>query len=364
MRIRIEEERSRFVRARLEEVLEEGPGRRVPRCTVFGRCGGCAWQHVDYSEQLEAKRRIVADALSRIAKLDIPRDIPVHPSPVEYGYRVRTRVLAKAGRIGYRRPRSKALCPTEDCPILAPPLARAFERLAETLGPQDDGFEFEMVAGAGEDVRVVRLPESATEPPSFGPALTVKAGGESMRLSPGVFLQSNGELFDELIDAVERAADPGKRSGSLGLELYAGAGFLTRRLARVFDRLVAVESHKAAARDLSFNLAALGLQTVEVQNASAEQFLSGEPGLRPEVVILDPPRTGLGAEMVPALAAMAVKKIVYLSCDPATLARDLAGLSQLDFQLASLRIFDLFPQTPHVETLAVLNRSVGEPLSS
>ena len=106
-----------------------------------------------------------------------------------------------------------------------------------------------------------------------------------MRLSPGVFLQSNGELFDELIDAVERAADPGKRSGSLGLELYAGAGFLTRRLARVFDRLIAVESHKAAAQDLSFNLAALGLQTVEVQNASAEQFLSGEPGLRPEVVI-------------------------------------------------------------------------------
>jgi 23S rRNA (uracil1939-C5)-methyltransferase len=175
-------------------------------------------------------------------------------------------------------------------------------------------------------------------------------GGERIGFSPGVFAQSNAWLLETLVEQVTASAG----SGALALELFAGAGFLTLRLARRFGRVVAVEASAAAARDLRANLRDADLAGAEVHERRVELSAALFRHLTPDVVVLDPPRTGLPAGAVAALADVAARRIVYLSCDPATLARDLAGFRERGYRLRRVEGFDLFPQTPHVEALAVL----------
>ena len=299
----IEQEKKRFVRGRVLEVVEPGPGRCEPRCAVFGQCGGCAWQHLEYSSQLQAKRQIVEDAVGRIAKLPIPETIVVHASPVEYGYRTRTRVLGQAGRIGYRSLGSNNLCAVDGCPVLVGPLENALRDLKAPEVPSQDPCEFELVAAPSGAVRVAGLPADESQPLPSGPPIDVVAGGERLVVSPGVFLQANASLFDALIEAVAGAAQPGKSPFGLALELFAGAGFLTRRLARCFDAVVAVESFGPAVRDLEGNLAFLEIDNVEVVQAKVEEMLAAS-ALRPDVIVLDPPRSGLPGPALAPLAAM------------------------------------------------------------
>jgi 23S rRNA (uracil1939-C5)-methyltransferase len=347
VRVRLTASRARFARARVEELVEAGPSRTDPLCPVFGSCGGCSWQHVGYPVQIEAKAAILADALRRLGGLSLPGKLRVLPSPAPYGYRGRARVLVAGGRVGFRRRRSHAVCATRRCPILVPELDAALARLADHP-PRRDG-EWELALGAKGAVRAAPLGRAGR-----GDALEVEVGGERLRVSPGVFVQSNALLLRELVDAVHEAAG----SGACAFELYAGAGFLTLGLARRFARVVAVEGSRAAAADLRHNLAAAGLGRVEVVAGGVEGVLAS-PGRLPEradVAVVDPPRTGLPAGGAEALARLEPRRLVVLSCDPATLARDLAALVAGGYRLRALEGFDLFPQTPHVEALAVLER--------
>ena len=340
VRVAIVEERARFARGTLEELLEPSPLRALPQCGVYGACGGCTWQHLDYAAQLEAKRQILAGALERIAKLGVG-ELEVTPSPSPYRYRSRTRVVAKDGRVGYRRRGSHDLCPTSRCPVLVPELDAELARLA-AREPQA-AEEWELVAGAGGATRATPL----RWPLPGEPKLELEVCGDRLAFSPGVFVQGNALLLDALARAVHEAAG----SGACAVELFAGAGFFTLGLARRFRRLVAVESEGRAVADLRANLARAGLDNVEVLGGRAEVVLAriGEA----EVVVLDPPRTGLPPGLLEAIQA---PRVVYVSCDPATLARDLAGLAARGWALEALRGFDLFPQTPHVEALATMAR--------
>jgi 23S rRNA (uracil1939-C5)-methyltransferase len=185
-----------------------------------------------------------------------------------------------------------------------------------------------------------------------GSWVSIESLGERLRVSAGSFLQANEGLREALAGRVVEAA----RGGGLCLELYAGAGLFTLPLARRFDRLVAVESHPGAVADLEDNLASAGLGNVEIVAQRVDDaFLAGAfATLRPECVVLDPPRSGLESAAREELPALGARRVVYVSCDPATLARDVAVLADRGYSLAALDGFDLFPQTAHVEAVAVL----------
>jgi 23S rRNA (uracil1939-C5)-methyltransferase len=343
VRVRIERQRRRHAHARLLAVEAPGPARVAPACPVFGRCGGCAWQHVGYEAQLEAKSRILRDALARLGGIAWPGPIPVLASPSPYHYRGRARVMVEAGRVGYRERRSHAVCATAACPILVPELEARLARLASE--PPADPGDWELAAGQ-EGVRAVPAGTTA------GTRLHVSAAGERIGFSSGVFLQANALLLDRLAERVLGAAG----RGAAALELHAGAGFFTLGLARRFARLAAIESNPAAAADLRRNLAAAGLHHVEVWARRAEATLDDAAALRPDAVVVDPPRAGLSPAVREALGRFA-PRLAYLSCDPATLARDLRDLGGRGLRLTQLEAIDLFPQTAHVEALAVLERT-------
>ena len=343
LRVRIVEEQTRFARGEIEAILEPAAARTAPRCAVFGRCGGCAWQHLAYEAQVEAKRAILRDALVRIGGFaDPPLDFVASPAP--YGYRSRARLLAAGGEVGFRERRSHALCAIRSCPLLAPPLDAAVAPLAGAA----DG-EWELALGSDGAVRVTSL--AAPQ----GERIALDVAGERVEISPGGFAQANALLQGALAQAVRDAAGQGDEL----LELFAGAGFFTLGLARRFQRVAAVESDARAVADLAHNARAAGLRHVRVIEAKSETVLAEARGQRiqPQVVVLDPPRGGIGPRASGDLAKLPVRRVVHVSCDPATLARDLAVLGGRGFALERVTGFDLFPQTPHVEAVAVLTRA-------
>lgn len=346
-RVRVAEAHPKWLRAELLALEAPGPGRVEPRCPLVGRCGGCAWQHLDYPTQRAAKAAILRDALERIGGLALKREVEVVASP-PFGYRGRARIGTARGVVGYRRLRSHALEPTAACPVLVPALEEALAKLA-AAPPARDG-EIELAAGDDGGVRAwgpggLLLGE---------PGLAIAAGAHRIRVSPGVFFQGNARLRGALLEAVLEAAGGGSRA----LELCAGAGFFTLGLAARFREVMAVESSPPAVHDLRRNVEAAGVRNVRIERAPLEGLLASPPlrDFTPEAIVVDPPRTGLGAAVAEAIAGLGAARLVYVSCAPSTLARDLAVLAQQGLRLASVRGFDLFPQTPHIEALAVLER--------
>ncbi len=346
VRIEIVEARPRFLRGRVDALLEASPQRVEPVCAVFGTCGGCSWQHVDYPAQVEAKRKILHDTLTRVGKLSLPPEIEMLPSPAPYGYRSRARVLVDPLHVGYRERRSHELCPTTQCPILVTDLERKFSELAAK--PPTPAGEWELAQGDGE-TRATPL----TKEFESGASLTLRVGADEIDISPGVFAQANQLLLEPLAREVHAAAG----SGEIAFEFYAGAGFLTLGLARQFETLHAVEASRRAVRDLRHNLERAGIENVRIAGVRAEFALaSRRMRKRPDVIILDPPRTGLAKGLAESLAQSGAKRVVYLSCDPATLARDLAFFAAARYRATRVQGFDLFPQTHHLEALVVMDR--------
>jgi len=346
LRVCTTEVHRRYLRASVIEMITPGPSRVEPLCPVFGDCGGCAWQHLHYTAQLEAKRGILRDALTRIGKLAaVPEQIEMRGSPMAYGYRSRARVVVEEAGVGFRRRGSHRVCPTAHCPVLVPELDATLAALARD--PQAPRGEWELAAGDSGEVSLL-APKGRTRGEK---KIHLRLAGGSVAISAGVFSQANIALRADLADAVHEAAGEGESA----LELFAGAGFLTLGLARRFRRLVAIESDPRAVRDLRENLSAARIESAEVRGVPVEDALGNAQlrHLRPDVIVLDPPRTGLPRGVASALDAA---RLVYLSCDPATLARDLASLQEGGFRLVRVMGFDLFPQTPHVEALAVVEK--------
>jgi tRNA/tmRNA/rRNA uracil-C5-methylase (TrmA/RlmC/RlmD family) len=355
VRARVREVRARFARAEVEAIERPSRDRADPACEAFGQCGGCTWQHVRYPAQVAAKAAILEDALRRIGHLALPGPIEVVPCPIEYGYRIRTRVRVERGRVGYRQRRSHHLAPTTRCPILAPALERALVELpARARGGTGDWWLALGSDGCAHAAPAGRPPAGARRRAPARVRLSV--AGHELECGAGGFHQANGPLFETVAAAVVDAAGRGEAA----IELFAGAGYLTLGLARNFGRVFAVEGSPGAARDLACNAERAGARAIEVLSRSVERALASAPlagaGIHADVVVVDPPRAGLSRATVAGVLALAAPRIVYLSCDPATLARDAAALVAGGYTLEGVRGFDLFPQTPHVEALASFTR--------
>jgi 23S rRNA (uracil1939-C5)-methyltransferase len=362
--VEIRSKRARFAHGRVVTLLEPGPGRTDPVCPVFGTCGGCSWQHVDYKVQLESKAQILSDALSRLGGVGLEEEIHITPSPTPYHYRGRARVLAERRRVGFRKRKSHSLCSVRSCPILVPSVDRELGALADRAAASGDlDGEWELSVGV-DGTRAIALSGEAglsgsgRSSGSGGSRVEIQVGEDRFGISPGVFAQSNSLLQNELAAAVHREAG----EGGLAVELFAGAGFFTLGLARKFERVIAIESNAAATRDLADNLRAANLGNVDVRCERVEGL--GADGEwcpeKPDVLLLDPPRTGLppGSVEVLAQGAGSPRRIVYVSCDPSTLARDLELFGRLGYRTLRVEGFDLFPQTPHVEAIAVLEMDI------
>ena len=370
-RVRVDSTRGRAAFASIVEVLEPSPARVEPPCPYFGRCGGCDFQQLSYEAQLAAKAEIIRDCLRRVARAEPPAEIEVVPSPEVWRYRSRARWQHDPVRrhLGYYERGSHRVCDVADCPVAAPPVAERLARLRAMMseGTLPQAPEFEAVAG-DEGVAL----EPAVEPADEREQVR-HIGGETLRFDAGCFFQINHTLLSPLVAEGLRGTD-GLRAGEEGsavessgaggaggtaLDLYSGVGLFALPLARRFRSVVAVEGHPAAAAYARRNLSDASLSNARVETSAVGEWLArhAEELGGADFILLDPPRAGAEPEAVRGIISLKPAHISYVSCDPATLARDLRLLLDADYYIHSLRAFDLFPQTHHVETVAHLSTS-------
>jgi 23S rRNA (uracil1939-C5)-methyltransferase len=414
----ITEEKPGFARAQATAIVEPSPHRILPPCPHFGRCGGCHYQQASYEQQLEIKKEILRENLRRIAKLELNCEIQVHPSP-PWSYRNRSRLQVRTRpefAAGYFKFASHELLPVEECPISSPLINRGIAMLwqagragnavegvreAEFFANADDtklliellcapearraavrAWAEELCAALPEIAGVVafREPQKGVQEPlvAVGASeLTYQTKTAAYRVSAGSFFQTNRFLTDELVQIVTAG-----RSGDLALDLYAGVGLFSTALARDFRHIVSVEMSQTAAADLKYNLPSNGrsVQTATEQylaeltsrvgagESPAQSRSDGSKGHvgngsvlphslhKPDLVIVDPPRSGLGDRVARALASADAPRLTYVSCDPATLARDLGPLQAAGYRVEEVHLVDLFPQTYHLESVLQLVR--------
>ena len=387
---------------KLLQVMRASADRVDPLCQHFGVCGGCQYQHAAYPAQLGMKRAILAETLERAGLRDLP-SIELHAGE-PWGYRNRIRLRIQGGgpganasqaiEFGYNLRDSNQLLPIAECPIAAPVLwraAEAFQALAaEDAGAtgwlgaaaeielsctndqsrvqmllllrdiRSEGFQalceslrarLPELAGAGAVLEEGRGRRSPVPAATWGAdGLPMQVAGRSYWVSRGGFFQVNRTLAEALVSLVTDG-----RSGELAWDLFSGAGLFARPLAAKFRQVTAVEASATAAGDLQrAKIASISVRAQPVLGFLRQAAIERD---RPELVVLDPPRAGLGLAGARLLTGIAPRQIVYISCDPATLGRDLRAMVDSGYNLAELHLVDLFPQTFHLETVAVLHRA-------
>jgi 23S rRNA (uracil1939-C5)-methyltransferase len=385
------EQKPGFARARLESVIEPSPRRMQPPCPYFQRCGGCHYQHTAYEHQLEIKSAILRETLKRTAKIDLPCELQVHASP-PWNYRNRTRLKIRATpefALGYYKFRSHDLLPIEQCPISSPLINRAIAALSSKgrAGEIPESVrEVELFANHADNELLLEVYfahgtsraeteticesvlQSLTEikgavafevsrtgqmddPKKLAEAgenfLSYQVGSHNFKVSAGAFFQVNRFLIDELLKVVT-----GSAAGGSALDLYAGVGLFSTQLAKGFAQVIAVEASQTSHSDLRHNAP----PEVKAVRATTEQFVAKAPGPRPDFIVADPPRGGLGEDVVRNLAKLGAPRITYVSCDPSTLARDLRTLVNSGYRIERAHLLDLFPQTFHIESVFHLAR--------
>jgi 23S rRNA (uracil1939-C5)-methyltransferase len=394
---KVVEEKPGFVRAQAEKIVSPSPHRIEPQCPYFLKCGGCHYQHTSYDNQLRIKSSIFTETIRRIAKIELPEAPRVHPSP-PWSYRNRTRMKVRGGTrfaIGYHRFASHELLPVENCPISSPLINQAIaalwqlgragevpthvEEIEFFANADDTRLLLEMnldnhseQAGAdvvdfvsdlrravpgisgvalfrkeGESLRHEVVPQSLRN--IFGvDAMVYRTARCEYQVSAGSFFQSNRFLTDEMTDLVTL-----DHSGDYALDLYSGVGLFALPLSQNFREVAAVEAAPYSYHDLRKN----SPSNVSTYRAMTQNFLAGaEQIARFDYVVADPPRGGLGENVARQLAELAPAQITYVSCDPATLARDLKILIDSGYKIRESHLIDLFPQTFHIESIVKLGR--------
>ena len=344
------------VHAELLEVTDASGERTAPPCPLFTRCGGCHYQHAPYEFQLARKMEILREQLTRVGKIAFEGEIQVISGP-PLGYRNRAQFHIADGRIGYLAARSHELVPLEgECPTISPRLNLELAAMRERLpNPRFPRFARSLEIFTNEtDVQINVVESDKPVARRFYDwcdskvALDYPTGVGTFRVSPKSFFQVNRFLIDQLVEAAI-----GGQAGESAIDLYAGAGLFALPLAKAFQHLTAVEAGSAAAHDLAFNATRDGTP-IQVEYARVEDYLA-RLEKTPDFMLADPPRAGLGKEVAAQIERLAPPAVTIVSCDPATLARDVAALSR--YKLRSLTLVDLFPQTYHLETVAHLTLS-------
>ncbi len=410
----IRQEKPGFARGVVTQLIEASPDRIEARCPYFRQCGGCHYQHIAYERQLEFKAEILRETVRRIAKIELPSEIRPHASP-PWNYRNRTRLQVRIApefppqtgntggsggpgfALGYFRLGSREFLPVRECPISSLLINRMVARMLELGGlncpaaieeielftdAEDEHLQMSAFCGREADPRDLlrwakalarQLPEISgvtffssrrrlEEDAPTSPKALAQSGAKSIRyrtkshdyqVSAGAFFQVNRYLIDELVATVT-----GQAHGDVALDLYAGGGLFSAALAEFFHHIFAVEPSQTAFADLMQN----GPANVKAVGARTEDFLKSDylrsrPGRRgPDLIVLDPPRTGAGPAVIRSLVELGAPAVRYVSCDPATLARDLALLLAAGYHIEEAHLFDLFPETYHIESVMLLAR--------
>lgn len=305
--VRIEKAHKSFLKGRVLRILTAAPERVAPRCPYFENCGGCQYQHLNYASQLKLKENQVAESFRRIAKISNPPILPIIASPQEYGYRNRISVHAENGKIGFRGVDARELIDVEQCPISHSEVNDALKALRQSR-PEPGHYSLRMAS-----------------------------------LPPSGFVQANHFLSEPFRNVVRGQF---ASAAEVALEGYSGGGFFTRDLAAHFQRVVAIESDPRLHRDA----ARLNLENVEWIEGRVEDFLSEHLRVvhQKASILLDPPREGLPKSVAQDLTRWPAAELVYVSCNPSTLARD-AQILKEKYTLQSVQPLDLFPQTAHIE---------------
>ncbi|MDQ1713319.1 MAG: hypothetical protein QOE45_2769 [Frankiaceae bacterium] len=362
---RVTEERDRWLRADAVSVLVASPDRVEEPCEYAkpGRCGGCDWQHATVAAQRRLKAEVVREQLFRVAGID--RDVVVEEVEPALGWRTRVRfAVTDDGRLGLHRHRSEEIEPLDFCLIASPGVESVGAEALRWPGMA----EVEVIAGEDRAVVVTAKRKKAPVGADVAPDVSVlrgdgRGGALPVRGRPGVretaagrtwwvggsgFWQAHVNAPDVLVDAVVAALAP--QRGDVAVDLYSGVGLFAGALAPLVSRVFAAESDPGAVADARQNLR--DLPNAEAHEGRADQVLARLGLGRADLVVLDPPRDGAGAPVMAAIAALAPRRVAYVSCDPASLARDLRDVP--GYALTSLRAFDLFPMTAHVECVATL----------
>ena len=395
---KIRQEKTGFARGSVACLIEASPERIEARCPYFRQCGGCHYQHIPYDRQVEFKAEILRETLQRIAKIELKSEIRLHASS-PWNYRNRTRLQVRTApqfALGYLRFGSHEFLPVRECPISSPLLNRVMARLLELGGLNCPAAveEVELFADAADERLLAwafcgreadrrdllrwaetlerELPEisgvtffssrrrseddAPIDPKSLAQsgakAIRYRAKNHEYQVSAGAFFQVNRYLVDELVSVVT-----GDARGDIALDLYAGVGLFSAASARSFHHIFAVEASQTSHGDLVQNVPA----NVKAVGARTEDFLGSDyprsrPVQRPDLVVLDPPRTGAGKAVIRSLVDIRAPRVRYVSCDPATLARDLAALLAAGYHIEEAHLFDLFPGTFHIESVMLLAR--------
>ena len=388
------EQKQGFARADLKQLLQASPLRIEPVCPHFGKCGGCHYQHTTYENQLAIKEQILRETLQRTANITWPGEVIVHAKePFHYRNRARFhRVAGKVSSWGYMQAGSHDVLPVKECPLISPLLQRMLDAMwgfadspaLQTVKESEvfaNGDESECVASVTlatpqmeaaaialepwfEAVRT-KVPElrgagifpakeigNAQDYSWEDPKLNYCLGEHDYQVSCGSFFQVNRFLLETMVKTVI-----GDARGESAWDLYSGVGLFTLPLMRRFNKVLAVESSPYTLTDLLMNVRNMKTGEFRVEALSVEAFLGGKKkGLKPDLILLDPPRAGLGEASTKHLAEIGAERITYLSCDPATLARDLRVLTIAGYKVLDIHMLDMFPQTYHIETCVHLAR--------
>ncbi|RJP25704.1 MAG: 23S rRNA (uracil(1939)-C(5))-methyltransferase RlmD [Candidatus Abyssobacteria bacterium SURF_5] len=366
----------------ISQMIDAAPSRVDPFCAHYGRCGGCQIQHLSYPHQLECKRQFLEEALRRIAGICSMEAFSCSASPAHTGYRSRVRFHYDKGRVGFFTSRSHEVIPLKSCPMLTDGINRCLEQFGSFVSdyPLPGLSEIQITEDA--DARViltlnVNVAPEANVIERFQKSLDVagavaKAGsriiplwgeqysnhsveGKNFRVGPDSFFQANTLLLPALVHEAMKAIS--RTEISYAVELYAGVGVFSLFLSEKVRKLVAVEANRSAAEDAAHNL--IDRKNVEIMPVSAEDALDllTRKGAKPELVLLDPPREGLSTAARRKLLQMAPRQVVYISCDPATLARDAKMFVAGGYRLETAKPLDMFPHTAHVESVCSFVRS-------
>ena len=360
VRVRIDRVRGKVAFASIAEIIEPSPARVEPPCPYFGVCGGCDFQQLNYQAQLDAKVEMIRDCLRRIAQIENLPEIPIQPAPQQWQYRARAnwQLDPITRRLGYFESGSHRVCDVEVCAVLAPRLQEILKHVRSEIREGSAGAPKDIRAVLGDDLGPDLGPDNVSvAPPLAGfetSDVSLRVGSESYTFNADSFFQVNPDLLEALVSEAI-----GNASGEVAIDLYCGAGLFTLPLARRFARVVGIEVNERASAFALRNLQSAQLHNAEVVTAGVGQWLNEHSHSFAVVdfLLLDPPRAGVENIVIKGILDLHPRHISYVSCDPATLARDLKKLLAAGYTLDSLRAFDMFPQTHHVETVAHL--SVG-----
>lgn len=381
--------------AEARQIVEASEFRATPACPWFATCGGCQLQHSAYSYQVELKRQMLQESLTRAGVRDLPEITMMAGEPLRYRNRIRLQIQTRPEfSIGYRQAKSHRMTAVEGCPVAAPLLEQGLGVMralgAGGLVPPDaheielfanqdqsqlfitiwarshaskrekgyqaffDNLQREMPQLVGAQMLAthngqIRSPKTLLQ--WKRQSMNYRIAGHEYTVSAGSFFQVNFTVLEKFVAAVT-----GKESGALAWDLYAGVGLFSVALAERFQQVVAVESSAVSCKDLRHNLRGQRAEYVETPTLNFLRQAVQRRQPAPDLILLDPPRAGVAVEAAKLLADLGPRRIVYVSCDPATLGRDLAALIQSGYRLLDLKLVDMFPQTYHMETIATLQR--------